>query len=249
MSDSSEWWSTFFHGLPVEMWQRIESPEQTKTEADYIARRLDPKPGAALLDVPCGAGRHALDLASRGFHVTGVDISPEFLAAARRRAAERGVAASFEEREMRDLPWREAFDGAYCFGNSFPYLDDGGNPEFIRRVHAALKPGSRFVLETGYVLESLLPNLEKRAWYPVGLGYWLAERRHDAARGRIEVKYTLIDGARIETKHSSVRTYALREIVRLFEEADFEVLSREGGLDGAPYETGAACLYVVARKR
>ena len=63
---------------------------------------------------------------------------------------------------MRDLPWPGQFDGAYSLGNSFGYLDDDGNAAFLKSVAAALKPGARFVLETGYVMETLLPVLQER---------------------------------------------------------------------------------------
>ena len=63
---------------------------------------------------------------------------------------------------MRDLPWPARFDGAFCLGNSFGYLDDEGNASFLRAVAAALKPGARFVLETPMVLENLLGHLKDR---------------------------------------------------------------------------------------
>ena len=63
---------------------------------------------------------------------------------------------------MRDLPWRARFDGAFCLGNSFGYLDDEGNAAFLRAVAAALKPGARFVLETPMVLENLLGHIKDR---------------------------------------------------------------------------------------
>ena len=69
---------------------------------------------------------------------------------------------------MRDLPWRARFDGAFCLGNSFGYLDDEGNAAFLRAVAAALKPGARFVLETPMVLENLLGHLQDRPWWKVG---------------------------------------------------------------------------------
>ena len=54
---------------------------------------------------------------------------------------------------MRDLPWRSTFDGAFCVGNSFGYLDDPGNAAFLRAVRETLRPGARLVLETPMVLE------------------------------------------------------------------------------------------------
>ena len=60
---------------------------------------------------------------------------------------------------MRDLPWPQRFDGVFCFGNSFAYLDDQGNADYLANVARALKPSGRFVLETGIVAESFLPHI------------------------------------------------------------------------------------------
>ena len=88
-----------------------------RAEADFLERVLRPGPGAALLDVACGGGRHAVELAGRGYELTGVDYSGPFLDAARRLAADRGAAVAWERREMRDLPWPGRFDAASRCGD------------------------------------------------------------------------------------------------------------------------------------
>ena len=89
---------------------------------------LDVPAPAKLLDVPCGGGRHCIALAGRGYDMTGVDISTDFLTAAAQSVRRQSRQdRHWEQREMRDLPWPAEFDGAYSFGNSFGYLDDAGN--------------------------------------------------------------------------------------------------------------------------
>src|SRR5262245_41806156 len=95
-----EWWRTFFSVIGVDFWLAVPSAEQTRGEADFLERTLGLAPGARVLDVPCGGGRHAVELAARGSEVTGVDFAPEFLAAARSLAAERGARVNWEQREM-----------------------------------------------------------------------------------------------------------------------------------------------------
>jgi cyclopropane fatty-acyl-phospholipid synthase-like methyltransferase len=136
-----DWWRSFFSGLPVEMWLRVPTEEQTRGEVDFIEKVLQLGPGSKVLDVPCGGGRHSLELAARGHRVTGVDLSEDFLSAARAGSAGRSLPVIWEHREMTDLPWREEFDGAFCFGNSFGYLDDDANARFLTAVARALKHG------------------------------------------------------------------------------------------------------------
>jgi len=160
MSVESNWWEHFFEGLSVKLWLEALSPEHTHREADTIARLLRTAPGAELLDVPCGGGRLSLALAERGYRPTGVDVSAELLELA--RSCDGADRVSWEHREMRDLPWPGRFDGAFCVGNSFGYLDEEGNAAFLRAVAASLKPGARFILETPMVLENLLGHLQNR---------------------------------------------------------------------------------------
>ena len=135
--------------------------------------------------MPCGGGRLSLALARRGYRLTGVDWSSEFLAHARSLDTAHGV--TWERRDMRDLPWRQRSDGAFCLGNSFGYLDDEGNAAFLRAVAAALKPGARFVLETPMVLENLLGHLNDRPWWKVGDVHLLVANHYDHTRTRLEI--------------------------------------------------------------
>lgn len=246
---TADWWTTFFHGLAVEMWLRIEDPARTRAEVDFIESTLSLAASSRILDVPCGGGRHSIELARRGHQLTAVDLSSEFIDAARSRIAESKAAVDLHQRDMRDLPWPGRFDAAYCFGNSFAYLDDAGNEAFLRAVQAALKPGGRFLLETGVVLESILPRLERRAWMLIGDIYFLAERNHDARGGRLNVDYTFIRGERVEKSRAIYRTYSFRELAELFARAGLEIAEVFGGLDNAPYETGSPSCMVLARKR
>ncbi len=79
------WCETFFDGLALELWRAAVTPETTRQEAAFILAQLKPAPGARLLDVPCGNGRHSIEIAKLGYHVTGLDISPGFHDEARSR--------------------------------------------------------------------------------------------------------------------------------------------------------------------
>jgi SAM-dependent methyltransferase len=216
-----DWWKSFFEGVAVSMWLQALPPEHTEREADTIERVLDVGPGAEILDVPCGGGRLSLALADRGYRVTGVDWSPEFVAHARSCPGSDRV--TWEQRDMRDLPWRRRFDGAFCAGNSFGYLDDEGNAAFLQAVHAALKPGARFVLETPMVLENLLGHLNDRPWWKVGDVYLLVANEYDHTRSRLDIEYTFITNGRVETRRGSHRAYTFRALVELIEAAGFAV--------------------------
>jgi SAM-dependent methyltransferase len=203
------------------MWLHALPAEHTEREADRLAGLLAAPAGAEILDVPCGAGRLALSLAGRGYRLTGVDWSSEFLAHARSRDPVQQVA--WEQRDMRNLPWEGRFDGAFCVGNSFGYLDDEGNAAFLRAVGAALKRGGRFILETPMVLENLLNHLDPRPWWKAGDMYLLVENDYDLARARLDIEYTFVSNGRVEMRRGSHRAYTYKDLVELLMASGFAV--------------------------
>jgi 2-polyprenyl-3-methyl-5-hydroxy-6-metoxy-1,4-benzoquinol methylase len=104
MTASPDWWKDFFSGLIVEFWQKVIPADVTRADCDFFETSLSLAPGARVLDAPCGHGRFALELARRGCRVTGVDISTDFLAAARASAAAESLSVEWRQSDMRDLP-------------------------------------------------------------------------------------------------------------------------------------------------
>jgi SAM-dependent methyltransferase len=249
MDVPNDWWRTFFTGTPVDMWLQAVPPEMTRQEADFLDKVLHLSPPAKILDVPCGGGRHSLELAARGFQVTGVDLSTDFLTAARKGAAERGLAVAWEQRDMRDLPWRGEFDGAFCLGNSFAYLDNQGNADFLKAVAAALKPGARFVLNTGTCAETILPTYVERPWYPLGNLYFLIQNHYDHTRSRLETEYTFIRDGRVETLRGFQCVYTYHQLAGLLENAGFHEIDGYASVSQEPYRLGARELFLVATKK
>ena len=124
---------------------------------------------------------------------------------------------------MRDLPWPGRFDGAFCVGNSFGYLDDDGNAAFLRAIAAVLKPGGRFVLETPMILENLLGHLQERPWWKVGDIYLLVANEYDHTRSRLEIEYTFLSKEGVEVRYGSHRAYRYAELCELIEGSGFDV--------------------------
>jgi SAM-dependent methyltransferase len=246
MTDQEEWWKTFFSGLVVDFWRAAMPPEATKAEADFFARHLALAPGARVLDVACGDGRLALELARQGFRVTGVDISEDFLAAGRQSAGDQDLAVEWRLSDMRDLPWREEFDGAFCGGSSFGFLGDAGDRDFVRAVARTLKPGARFAIDAVKAAEVIAPHFRERHAMDVGGIRFEAENRYDPAAGWMESRYTLTRGDRNEVRFARHRIYTCREVEAMLEEGGFGGIQGFGSLAGEPFEPGASRLIFVA---
>jgi SAM-dependent methyltransferase len=241
----SRWQEGFFKDVAVEMWKRAIPPEQTALEVEYLEKALlRPKEGH-LLDICCGHGRHAVPLAERGYRVTGVDSSEDALAEARKA---QGGNATWELRDMLDLPWTAEFDGAYCFGNSFGYLDRDSAERFLGAVSRALKPGARFAVETGMVAESILLLGPGQRWFRTGDILTLSERRFDVAAGRIEVDYTFLRGVEADTRPTSSYYFTVSELLWMHAQAGLKLVEAMGSVQGEPYSLGSRGLILVTEQ-
>ncbi|MFE2148137.1 class I SAM-dependent methyltransferase [Streptomyces sp. NPDC059456] len=127
------------------------SPGSTLEEAqrdklDLVCRKLGLQPGGRLLDVGCGWGSMALHAAREyGVRVTGVTLSREQAAYARKRAAEEGLA---DRVDIRIQDYRDVKDGPYDAISSIGMAEHVGAEryrQYARTLHALLAPGGRLL--------------------------------------------------------------------------------------------------------
>jgi SAM-dependent methyltransferase len=248
MSEAAPWWQTFFDGPWGEHQAQGYPAERTRAETDFIVSALALAPGARVLDIPCGEGRHSIELAARGFAPTAVDFNPKALAVAERNARERGVRVEFARADMRDFTPQSTMDAASCFFGSFGYFSDADNLRFAANVARALAPGGSFLIDT-HVTESLFPLFQERRWdyLPDGTRV-LEECRYDLESRRVEAKWMFLRDSAAVTASSSIRLYGCGELCDLLRAAGFrEFLALESGTS-APFKLGARRLALVARK-
>jgi SAM-dependent methyltransferase len=131
---SPTWYRVFGAAVPE---------EQTAREVAFLGRVLPLPDFRSVLDVPCGFGRHAVELAARGYHVTGVELDPDVAAEARRRAPGAEIVVA----DMRALPPLGRFDAAVCLWASFGYWDDATNTDVLAQLAERVRPGGRLVLD------------------------------------------------------------------------------------------------------
>jgi SAM-dependent methyltransferase len=241
--EEDRFWVTLRDGIfDAARWQTA------RREVDSIARMVGLGPGAAVLDVPCGPGRHLLTLAERGYHVTGVDGRSEYLEEAERRLRRLGLRADLVHADMRDFVREQAFDLALNLYTSFGYFDDPTeDSRFLSNVYESLQPGGRFVLE-----------LLTRETVSCGAG--CCERVGDGGARLTEWAKLLEDGTSIE-RHFVVhrqgerlefiaahRLYGVYELVRLLEDVGFRRVAVFGDLDGRPLTAASEYAVVVATR-
>jgi cyclopropane fatty-acyl-phospholipid synthase-like methyltransferase len=217
-----------------------------EAEASAVARLSGLAPGSAVLDLPCGPGRHVVPLAARGFRVTGVDLSEAYLRQARARLAARDLDAELVRADMRRFSGVARFDLALNLYTSFGYFGEASEDQLVLDgLQASLRPGGRLVLE------SLTRETVRSA--PEG-----SSVRHDGD-ARVTHSWRLVSrGSAIERRFAVERSgerrefvarhrlYGLHELCRMLKRTGFRSIAAYGGFDGRPLTSHAHYAVLVA---
>jgi len=241
------WYETFFTGVALDFWRAAVPPVHSDAEAAFLAEELAVAPPARLLDVPCGDGRLGLRLAAKGYAVTGLDLSAENIATCQRESPA-GASAAWIEADMQQLPVEGPFDGAYCCGNSFGYLEYPGQQQFLNRVAAVLEPGARFVVDASVAADTLLPKIEERTWYEAGGIHFLIENHYVPADSRLDTTCTFLWNGQQEVRHFSHFVYTVAEIRRMLAAVGLPTIALYGGSDRSPLEASSRMALLVTER-
>src|SRR3989339_1496348 len=125
-------------------------------EVDFIEKELGFDKSKHILDIGCGTGRHSIELAHRGYKVTGVDLSRSQLESARKKAKDRNLEIEFIEKDARELTFENSFDMAImiCEGGFSLMETDEMNFKILQNAAKALKENGKFIFTT---LNGLFP--------------------------------------------------------------------------------------------
>jgi SAM-dependent methyltransferase len=242
------WYRTFFSGITVAMWRHAAVAEWTTAEVDLAWRELRLEAGQRVLDCPCGHGRHAVELARRGCRVTGIDLSADALTFAGQAAEDAGVAVDFQQQDMLEIPELPPCDAAVTLGNSFGYVHHEGSARLVKKIAAALRPGGRWLLNTGAVAEAILPNLKPEMTFQVGDIAACFRTKYLAAESCLEISSEMTRGGQTEKQQHWQFVFTAAEILRMLAAAGLTPVALYGGTTREPFALGSHQLYLVAQK-
>jgi 2-polyprenyl-3-methyl-5-hydroxy-6-metoxy-1,4-benzoquinol methylase len=122
-SQGSAWYVDFFRNDYLNVYGHMFTDERAEKESAFVSSALDLQPGASVLDLCCGQGRHSVQLAKRGLKVTGLDLNPDYVELAQQAAIAHHVAIETVAADMRDIPFENKFDAIVNMYSSFGYLE------------------------------------------------------------------------------------------------------------------------------
>ncbi|MBN2799640.1 MAG: class I SAM-dependent methyltransferase [Deltaproteobacteria bacterium] len=228
------------------------SPERlalTGEEVDGMEALCGLAPGDEVLDLACGPGRHALELARRGYRVTGVDLSGHYLRQLRDQADGEGLPVVAVEADMRHFERPNAFDAVIHYFTSFGYFDDPSDDlRVLERAHRSLRPGGRLLVDV-LGKEVVARGFPQRWWKWLDDGRLLLEEREVRdAWTRMDTRWTVLRGADIERFGMSHRLYSAAELAAAMAAVGFGRVEVFGSLAGAPYDASAWRLIAIATR-
>jgi SAM-dependent methyltransferase len=240
----------FWETLERFFFSHFRSADLAEQELEQIGRLVPLRPGAAILDLGCGPGRHALPLARRGFAVTGVDRTARYLERARSAAEKEELPIRFVREDMRHFVDPGAFDVVLNLFSTFGYFEQRKDDDrVLQQAFASLRPGGVIVMEM-LGKEQIARDYQERIWYPSTDGREFLLEQHavsDGFRGITNTWTVVRDGER-HTFHVDVRIYSGVELEDALHRAGFRQVRLYGSLDGSPYDHEAERLVAIAEK-
>lgn len=222
--------------------------ERAREEIHGVVSLLGIKPEAHILDLCCGVGRHSLELARRGFQVTGVDRAHFYLDRASKQAEAGGLKVEFVHDDMRTFYRPDTFDAVINMFTSFGYFEDPAEDrQVVVNVYRSLKSGGVFILDT-VGKEVLARIFREKDWREENGMLILQEHKISNNWGWIENRWIMLkDDKRTEFKVTH-RLYSAVELSSLFTECGFRRIDAYGDLSGGAYDHTANRLVMVAHK-
>ncbi len=233
------WHDLLRYSMPPTSWQRFFDAhaehydenvftKNTVAEIDFFLGIFPLAKGARILDIGCGTGRHSIELARRGYVVTGLDISSCMLDVARRKAAEACLSVEWVHGDATDFAFANPFDAALCVcEGAFGLIGADDDPEqhdlnVLKCAAASLRRGGGFLLTAlnayGAIRRMTDDNVKSGAFDPATM---VAE---------YEDEWDLPEGKK--TLVVRERLFIAPEVTRMLRDAGFRVNAVYGGTAG-----------------
>ncbi len=222
--------------------------QATPQEIEQLLSLLELQPGSSICDLCCGVGRHSLELARRGFKVTGVDRTALYLEEAKKKAHAEGLDIEFVLEDIRNFCRPNSFDAAINLYTSFGYFEEPiDSKTALENIYKSLQNGSKLIMDL-MGKEVLARIFQERDWREENGVILLEERKLGKNWSFIESRWILIKNGKKYERKFYPRLYSAIELCDLLRSCGFKQVETYGGLDGSPYDQTAKRLVVVAHK-
>ncbi len=227
-------------------------------QINWLWQKLDLRPGFRLLDVTCGPGLYAVELARRGCSVLGIDFSPAAIAYAKDLARSEGLTAActFIEQDVREMDLAEGdFDaGLFLYGQLAVFTKTEAQM-LLEKTAQALKPGGKLCVEL--LNQKRVDKTRSEWWFTDDKGLWgdrpflhLGERFwHEEEEISVERFYIIhLETGKLTEIALSDQTYSVEAMTRMMHQAGFSSIDVYEAWDRQPLYDADEWIVYVAHK-
>lgn len=243
---NKEWYDIWFSSPYYELLYKERDQDEADTFIKNLVHFLNSKQDSLMLDVACGKGRHAISLANMGFRVTGFDLSPENIKAAKKFESKN---LDFYIHDMRRPYMVNYYDVIFNLFTSFGYFEnERENKAVIENIYNALKPGGTFVLD--------FVNMEK-AFHCVpasdektveGVNFHISKSLDK--KGFLIKQIFVEDGPLHFNFEERIKTFTEATLKKYLEDCGFEILKIFGDYNLAEFNSAQSDrLILISRKK
>ncbi len=249
-SKSKSWFEKWFSSkFYLELYQHRDE-EDARWMVNLLQRSIPVNTCAKVLDIACGSGRHSLELARRGFKVTGFDLSKFLIDEAKKalkNSKEKDLKVKFLIKDMRDFNFKKTFDIAVNIFTSFGYFDnDDENFRVIKNVSDSLKRGGYFVFDfinKKYIENNIVPH--SKAMH----GKITIVQDRKIENGFVKKHIAIKEGSEVMNFDEVLKLYSVNEFKKAFESYGLYFQKTYGDYFGNRFnENKSHRLIIIAKK-
>ena len=229
--------------------------ETTIQQVDFIINFLQLRGNEKILDLACGYGRHANELSRRGFSVTGVDITPQYIERADSDAAHEELASTFICSDIRELHFESEFDVVLNMADgAIGYLEsDEENAKIFDSIAGSLKPDGKHLMDICNA-EYAERHFPMKTWdigkHSVSLPEfdWDPEERR-MLYGGWEMKFgTIAEPPETTDAGSSIRLYSLDELREIMSARGMQMVATRTDYSDRPVTSDCMQMEIYSAK-
>jgi len=227
------------------------SPELNRKQVQFIEQVLKLKPKMKILDLACGWGRHSIELALRGYEVTGIDLNPLYLKEGERVAKRLNLKVKWIKGDIRKIPFKNKFDVVLSISNSFGYFKkEEDHQKVICEVVKALKPKGLFFLDVKH-LESLIYHYRPKQRKKLAKDHFLIiKSSFDFLKSRWNEEIIDFQKKNKEKVCYSIRVFTIKELISLCQKAGLIFKKGYGSFKGDPLGFDSErCILITQKKQ
>ena len=244
---TADWTHEYFDDTYRRLFLDTVDPARTRQQVQQLLRLCTVLPGAVVLDVGCGVGRHSIELAKLGFRVTGVDMNADYIAACRERTEQLGLNAEFHAVDSRVMKLDVRADLTISLWSSFGYYGEIGDLQILERVAEHTRRGGHVVLDVenrDYIVKHFVPE----EWHEHEQELVFEKRRLDATDGTVSTRRVVLSGGVRREYHRVLRMYTVTELTALLEAAGLQPQRWCGDYDGSRFAFESKRMIAIAER-